>query len=387
MRILYHHRTLGDGAEGIHIAEMVNAFRQLGHEVLVIGPGVENVNGEEKRTERYTWVKKLFKGPLYELAELAYNFVGFRNLCRAIHEFQPDFIYDRYITFNYSAIAAGKKYNLPVFLEVNAPLAYEREHEPDEKLCLKKIAYFIEKKVCTEAFKTIVVSTPLKEYLSKKGIPEKNIFVLPNGVNTNKFFPREKPIELAQKYNICKNEIIVGFVGILRPWHGIDLLLKSIKEVQEKFPEVKLMLVGDGPIRDNILQLAEELSLQDCVTVTGRIAYKDVGSYVALFDVAVSPKTTFYASPMKIVEYMAQKKAVVAPATTNIFDLVDHEENGYCFQDDSVRDLAGAIKKILSNKELRTSLGLSAYNKVKKELNWKVNAQKIVCIYEAAKTI
>ena len=60
MKFIYHHRTLADGAEGIHISEMVNAFRQLGHEVLVIGPGVKREGGNESRSDRFSWVKRLF---------------------------------------------------------------------------------------------------------------------------------------------------------------------------------------------------------------------------------------------------------------------------------------------------------------------------------------
>lgn len=381
MKILYHHRTLGDGAEGIHIAEMVNAFRQLGHEVLVIGPGVENVNGGEKRTERLTWVKRLFKGPFYELAELGYNFFGYRNICRAILDFQPDFIYDRYITFNYSAIAAGRKFNLPVFLEVNAPLAYEREHEPDEKLYLKWLAYYIEKKACCDAFKTIVVSTPLKDYLLEKGVPEKKIKVLVNGANTDKFFPQEKNISLLEEQGFSENDIVVGFVGILRPWHGIDLLLKAMQKVCSKNADCKLLIVGDGPIRQELEEQIVELKIQDNVVITGRVPHDEICKYISLFDVAVSPKTTFYASPMKILEYMAQSKPVVAPEIPNIRDIVKNRETGLLFVDNDPVSLTEALMELISDEHLRKVIGTSANAIITNRMNWKNNVHYIITEY------
>ncbi len=385
MRILYHHRTLGDGAEGIHIAEMVNAFRQLGHEVLVIGPGVQNLNGAEKKSARYTWIKKILRGPLYEIAELTYNFFGYRNICKAIRGFHPDFIYDRYITFNYSAIAAGKKYNLPVFLEVNAPLAYEREHEPDERLYLKKLAYAIERKVCSDASKTIVVSTPLKEYLVSVGVPEEKIMVLPNGVNTEKFFPRPTSESLMKKYQITDDEIVIGFVGILRSWHGIDMLLEAFNLVIKEHGKCKLLLVGDGPIRHDIEHMALDLGIGEKVIITGRVSHDQIGEYVSLFDIAVSPKATFYASPMKILEYMAQGKAVVAPNMLNIKDIIAHKRNGLLFKANDMNDLVEKLGVFVNDRQLQKKLGENATETVHAKRNWVSNANYVIASYKASR--
>lgn len=378
MKIIYHHRTLADGAEGIHIAEMVNAFRRLGHDVLVIGPGVEREGNNESRSDRFSWVKRLFKGPLYEVVELAYNVVGYWSLRKAIKEFEPDFIYDRYITYNYSAVAAGRRFGIPVFLEVNAPLAFERDNEPDETLYLKKIAYAIEKKVCCDATTTIVVSTPLKEYLLSIGVPEKQVYVLPNGVNTKTFFPREKSAALLQTLSLGSEDIVVGFVGILRPWHGIDLLLDAFEILCKEFNQCRLLLVGDGPVQGEIEKKAEETGLEDKVIITGRVPHEEVADYVALFDVAVSPRATFYASPMKILEYMAQQKAVVAPDMANIRDLITDGVDGVLFAPGKVDALAAAMRALVLNDTLREQTGNQALLSVERKLNWINNARFVL---------
>ena len=382
MKILYHHRTLGDGAEGIHIAEMVNAFRQLGHEVKVIGPSIQHIEGIEQNTKRYLWVKKIFRGPFYELAELGYNLVGYWSVCKAIKEFKPDFIYDRYIIFNYSVVASGLQNNIPVFLEVNAPLAFERDNERDECLYFKKIAYSLEKFICSKAFKTIVVSTPLKNYLVKQGVPPSKLICLPNGVNTDIFCPVQKNKKILQKYCLNENDIIVGFVGILRPWHGLDILLQAISEIVNKEDlKCKLLIVGDGPIRKELERDIKDRSLAGKVIITGRIPHNEINNYIGLFDIAVSPRTTFYASPMKIIEYMAMAKPVVAPNLGNIRDIIKNKETGLLFENGNPVSLAKAIKALVSAESLRINLGITALNRVKKVLNWKANAKKIIEIF------
>lgn len=378
MKILYHHRTMGDGAEGIHIAEMVNAFRELGHEVLVAGPAKERNLEKSDQRLNLSRLKKLIKGPNYELLELGYNFYNYISLSKIVKSYKPDLIYDRYITFNYSSVAFGKLKGIPVFLEVNAPLAYERDNEKDEFLHLKKVAYFIEKKVCNDSFKTIVVSTPLRDYLRSVGVSEKKILVLPNGVNPNKFKPQSESIKLKEELGLLDHDIVIGFVGILRPWHGIDLLIQAVQQISAHLPNVKLLLVGDGPIKNDIVRMAINMGISQKIVITGRVPHENVGEYVSLFDVAVSPKATFYASPMKIPEYMAQGKPVVAPNTRNIKDIISDGEEGILFVDGDRESLSNALQSLIANNLLRKQLGKSALVKAQTQLCWQQNAKVVL---------
>src|SRR5512146_2209776 len=134
MRILYHHRTLGDGAEGIHVREMVRAFRELGHEVQVIGPSGGHTPQTSRKLRALEALKAALPAAAYEMAEMAYSAYAFTRASGAIRTFRPHFIYDRYITFNAGVVLAGRASGVPVLLEVNAPLALERQQQPDETL-------------------------------------------------------------------------------------------------------------------------------------------------------------------------------------------------------------------------------------------------------------
>lgn len=380
MKILYHHRTLGDGAEGIHITEMVRAFRSLGHEVVMCGPAAGSENRAEAVPGRFSALKRLFRGPAYECLEMGYNLAGFLALARAVRCFRPDLIYDRYITYNASAVAAGWCFKVPVFLEVNAPLAYERAFESDERLYFKRLALFFEKITASCGDKTIVVSTPLKDHLVAMGVPAKKIFVLPNGVNPDTFSAGPKPEHLGSSLGIDPSHTVIGFTGILRPWHGLDMLVAAFAGIFRRHEKARLLLVGDGTIRTKIEQQAETLGCRPGLVITGRVPHGDVKDYIRLFDIAVSPKTTFYASPMKIPEYMAMGKPVVAPKSPNITDLLDDGETGLLFVPEDADSLEQALGALMADGRKRERMGAAALEKARSGMTWERNAQRVVAL-------
>ena len=380
MKILYHHRTLGDGAEGIHVKEMIAAFRDLGHEVIVLSP-VGEKTGQASSTR--TWaerIKKLLPRVCFEFLEIGYNAAAFLALWRLVRKHKPAFIYDRYITFNASAVLLGKLLRLPVILEVNAPLALERSQQPDERLILRAPAHALEKWICAHAHRTLAVSTPLKEYLISIGVPAAKVEVVPNGVNLARFAADMPPdAALRATLGIPREAGVVGFVGIMRPWHGIDFLMEAFVALEARHAgPLHLLLVGDSPILAELEALIGKLGLKGRVTITGRVRHDDIPRYISLFDAAVSPKATFYASPMKIVEYMAMGKAVVAPDTANIRDLIADGADGCLFAPDSVASLAQAMDALFRSPGRIGEIGAAAKRKTLEKLNWRRNALTVL---------
>lgn len=380
MKILYHHRTLGDGAEGIHIREMVAAFRRLGHEVAVVGPVGETTGTSSTSGSILGKIKSVLPRAVFEICEISYSaYIGVILASKMLIS-RPDFVYDRYITFNFGSVLASKLVGVPLYLEVNAPLALERSIEPDEKLIFRKPAFAIERWACSNANSTIVVSTPLKDYLVAQGVPERKCVVMPNGVDPIKFSPGEKDRALLKSVGATAEDIVIGFTGILRPWHGLDLLVNAFKKIGKKHKNVFLLIVGDGPIRGDLESMIAEAGLQERHCITGRVRHADVPNYVNLLDIAVSPKATFYASPMKVIEYMALGKAVVVPNSQNFLDIIDPLENGITFEVDNGGSLAASLLRLLDDETLRKGLGANARKKTEKRLNWEYNA-KSVCSF------
>ena len=374
MRILYHHRTLGDGAEGIHIREMVKAFRGLGHSVKVIGPVGEMQPEHSRKSRSLGLLKRAIPSVLYELLEIAYTGYGFWKTAWEINRFKPDFIYERYITFNAGTVLAGIAFHIPVCLEVNAPLALERSGERDEGLTFRRIASRMERWICTHATQTLVVSTPLKGYLESIGVPQGKCIVMPNGVDPDLFAPRECKAAMVEELGIPPGSFIVGFTGVLRPWHGLDLLVTAIANLVGNGLKISLLIVGDGPYRQTLEKMVIEHGLGQAVRITGRISHDRVPDYVAIFDVAVSPRATFYASPMKVIEYMSLGKPVVVPRTPNFLDIVDERINGVTFEDGNAVALQEALAYLYTSGDQCGELGQQARRKVVDRLNWRWNA-------------
>lgn len=384
MKIIYHHRTLGDGAEGIHIREMILAFRALGHQVLVAGPAGEPSfeSSEDKgRTGIAARLKQRLPRSVFEVLEICYTGVCLVQLSWLVLRHQPDFIYDRYMIFNAGPALAGKLFKLPVILEVNAPLALERETQPDEHLGLKKIAHALESWITRQASETVAVSTPLQSYLLDIGVSETRCHVLPNGANPQRFQPEAKSRTLMERLEIPPDHTVIGFSGILRQWHGLDFLIEALGDC-EFGKKLFVLIVGDGPARRDVEERLRKSSLSGAHCITGRVPPEEVAGYVNLFDVAVCPRATFYASPMKIVEYMALGKAVLAPRLANMMDLITDGQDGLLFRDRDREDFRVKLETLVDSQQMRRDLGSKARTRVMEELNWESNAGKVISLVQ-----
>lgn len=383
MRILYHHRTLGDGAEGVHVASISEALRRLGHEVEVISLIGKRTNEASSRQRRWAGIARMMPGFVYEIGELGYNVMGRALIERAIREFRPDAIYDRYVNYCYAAVGAARRHRLPMILEVNSPYSFQKQTF-DERLYFRGLSRRMERKICSDATRVIVVSTPLRDFLVSIGVPADRIIVMPNGVDAEVFAPRATGKNVRQALNI-DDRLVVGFTGILRPWHGLDMLLQAFAGASGGGRPLHLLLVGDGPSRAEVEEQAARLGIQDHVTVTGRLPHATVRDYVAAMDVAVSPRATFYASPMKILEYMAMGKAVIAPDMPNIRDIVTHERDALLFTPERAESLEASLARMLGDEGLRGRLGREARRTVEQGRTWTHNARAVVELFERAR--
>jgi glycosyltransferase involved in cell wall biosynthesis len=375
VRILYHHRTLGDAAEGIHIASMVEAFRKLGHEVKVFSL---MPTGTGARAEKGRWLGRLVKRlprALYEIAEMGYNLKAYPELVRTIRRYRPQLIYDRYNLYNDCVMSAARATKVPAFLEVNTPYAYQRRIY--EQLSYPWLAARMEARTWRRADRVLVVSTPLKRVVMEAGVPADRIDVLPNGVDLDLFDPRLRAEPAGHEQGVVR----IGFVGSLRRWHGVELLLEAAEPLARE-GRARVVVVGDGPERAALEQQARERGIGSAVVFAGNVPHDRVPATIATFDIAVSPRSVFYQSPMKILEYMAMKCAVVAPDAENIRDLVEPDREALLFRPDDLASLRDALNRLTGDPALRARLGEEARRGVEHRHTWLGNAQHVLGRWE-----
>jgi len=385
MRILYHHRTLGDGAEGIHIQSIVNNLKELGHAVKVVslvGEQTQFRSAQEAKESRWDKIKHWIPKPIYELAEVAYNLKGLRMLEKAIDEFKPEIIYDRYAHFSFSALWAAKRNKLPLILEVNSPYSIQKRQW--EKLYFPWLSEMGERKIFNAAPHIIVVSTPLKKIVMNYGVPVERITVLPNGTDPERFNPNIDDAPLREKLGL-QGRVVMGFVGILRRWHNIDKLINILEEIDLPKRNATMLFLGDGPSYHELVAYNKEKGSEEWIRFLGRIPHNEIQNYIAMMDIAISPHATPYSSPMKILEYMAMEKAILAPDMENIRDLLKDGETALLFKPDDAESLKEKLLQLIKDAKLRETLGKNARRKVIENFTWKGNALKTIKIAQRLK--
>ncbi len=375
MRILYHHRTQAEDAQGIHIAEMVNAFRKLGHKVEMVSLVESDQTAGGKGGSR-AWAKIMSFVPdwFYEVMGLGYNFYGFYRLARAARRFKPDLIYERYSLNTFCGVWITRLFRIPIALEVNAPLYYEQQKLG--KLTFKSFARFSEKWICSHATLTIVVTAIMKKMLMQEGIPADKMIVMHNGINPARISKDISAENVRRKYHL-KDSVVIGFVGWFRKWHGLEMLLEAVNNAGLSEKGVKLLLVGDGPAYPDLLQYANENKMQNTVIFTGPVEKEEIPEYVAAMDIAVQPSATEYACPMKIIEYMGMGKCILAPEQPNIREILDDNISAALFTPGNTISLQSALTRLVENTDLRNNLAGNAYKSlVEFEMTWMRNARE-----------
>lgn len=379
MKILYHHRTRSTDAQRIHIQEIVRAFEGLGHEVKLVSL-VPTGAGQHKpeRDAGDPWWKKLVRRlPFaYEVVQLGYNALGIPMLLKAAAGGKADFIYERYSLFNFTGVAVARLCGVPIVLEVNSPFALEQSR--DREIRLRRLAQWTERTICNLADRIIVVSTPLARIMAAAGVKASSIEVMPNGVSPQHFRTGGDSGELRRRLGL-EGALVVGFVGWFRKWHGLEMLLEAFDNSRLAAAGVKVLLIGDGPAMADLKALVAARGMEAGVVFSGPLPHAEVPRYLDLVDIAVQPAANEYCCPMKILEYMALGKPVVAPRQENIVELLKEGEEAVFFTPGSAGSLAGALRELAGDRERAAGMGRNARAAVlARGRLWSNNAQRVV---------
>lgn len=379
MRILYSHRIGSRDGQGVHLDALVAALRAAGHEVRVVGPAsFEQVeHGGESRL--VALLRRWLPASVAELAEVAYSAPAYRRLAQAAAEFRPDAIYERYNLFFLSGALLARRLKLPFLLEVNAPLAEERARHGN--LRQRRLARACENFVWRAADHVLPVTEVLAGHVIATGVPRERITVIHNGIHLAEF-PEPAPplLPAAGPTTVPDKKVVLGFVGFVRDWHGLDAVVRSLATT----PNLALTVVGEGPARPGLERLAAELGVADRTLFTGLASREAIPGLVAGFDIALQPAVVPYASPLKAFEYMAAGRAIVAPDQPNIREILVHEETALLFDPAVPGAMAAAVARLAGDAGLRARLGQAARAAVlQRDLTWDGNARRVAALAAA----
>ena len=379
--------VFGTKGASIHIRELVNAFSDLGHAVTILtakmGDGTGKLHAEAIKIR----VDRADTGLETESdSERAHRFAKERryldvgkametHLLRLHTQQAFDLVYERYSLWSAAGVRVARQLHIPCVVEVNAPLVLEQQKY--RKLALINEAKAIEAEVFTTASSVVAVSEEIKNYVVAEGADPARTIVIPNAVDTKRFNPNVEPFPVG----VMDNGFIVGFVGSLKIWHGTETLLDAFILLQKRVPAGHLLVVGDGPLRSWIEGYVRGARVEPNVTFTGWVGYDCLPGLLQRMDVAVAPYPAldrFYFSPLKLYEYLAMGKAVVASAIGQVCEVIDDGINGLLTRPGDADDLAEKLERLYRDPELRQSLGHAARRA--SACTWTRNAKRVVAI-------
>lgn len=216
-----------------------------------------------------------------------------------------DLVYERYALWGTAATAWARRTGTPSVLEVNAPLPQEQARH--RELVDAEAAERCARAAIGAAGTVVAVSGPVAAWAAERAVDPARVHVLPNGVDTTRVTPARRPAD----------RFTVAFVGTLKPWHGVDVLLDAFAQVLPRVPHARLLVVGDGPQAAVVDERARVVGVEHAVERTGAVAPSDVPALLHRADVGVAPYPAlddFYFSPLKAYEYLAAGLPVVASA-------------------------------------------------------------------------
>lgn len=380
MKILYYSahpnlRLATASGPGTHMREVINAFEENGNEVrtLIMGdygredevPNSKNSNGSGIKSKIKPFVPAYLWQTLKDRNLLAYDRYAATALDEVVQEFQPDLIYERGYFLMTSGIAIAKAHKIKHALEMNAPY-------PEEKKSMEgtswydRIAKAKEREQVQGTDKLVVVSSDLKRYFVEGcEIREDKVLITPNAINSS--FGKDANGKAIREELQLGEGLVVGFVGSIFPYHGVDALIDAFSKLNA--PESKLLIVGDGEILPELKILAKERGIQDRVCFTGSVLHSEVASYIDAMDITVMATSNWYGSPVKIFEYGALGKAVIAPNNGPVNDVMEHLTDGFLIT--KKEELTDALNELIQDSDLRNRLANDWQKKVVSNHTWK----------------
>jgi len=212
----------------------------------------------------------------------------------------------------------------------------------------------------------IVTTQEMRKWWGKTGTPESRMVLIPTGVDTEQF----RPISDARcLLGLPEHKRIVLYVGRLSHEKGVHDLLEAFHTVGERFSDVDLHLVGDGPLRQQLGQLTAQLDMEGRVIFHGWVDQPDLPAYYSAADITVLPSFT-EGMPRTMIEALACGSPFVGTKITGIVDHVRDGETGYVVEPGDPVALAEKLAYVLTHEEEAQRVGRQGLDYVRQTLGW-----------------
>jgi len=322
-----------------------------------------------------------------EIREIAYNFQFLRNYLSAIEERKPDFIYFRNTSFCIAPLLAARRLGVPLVLEFNSSDYWRSKVWKDRRYYFPDLLRRVEILNLRLCDLVVTISDPCKQQiLSLAPTAAGKILVNPNAVDPDKFSDSANGRDVRARLGIGDDVKVFGFSGTFMVYHGVPVLAQAIAELkaQGECGAIHFLLIGKGGEKDEIEAFLTEKGASDVATFAGMVPFDEIQNYLAACDVLVAPHnpppsdTEFFGSPIKIFEYMAMGRAIIASRVGQVAGILTDGEDALLTPPGDVAALRKAIIRLRDDEGLRAVLGRNARRRVLESYTWKQNVKKVV---------
>ncbi|CAG1003978.1 Alpha-D-kanosaminyltransferase [Methanosarcinales archaeon] len=361
-------------AQNIHVIELYNNLSKVANVCLFV-PKPRRIK------VILSDVKYVPKLGIPELGLLLYQISLFFHLYVYCRKIKVDAIYARQSPFTFIPFIVSNYFKIPYFVEVNGLIADEMKMFGQSKLKIA-IAKISEKLGYKKAIKIFAVTQGIKEGIIKLyNIPEEKIVVMGNGANISMFRPIDQE-EAKKELKLDTHLRYVCFVGNIVIWQGTIYLVHAAPSILLQCPNTRFLIVGDGPMKSECMQQAEKLGVNNMFIFIGSVPYKYVPLYINASDICIVYKKPIKSgySPLKLYEYMACEKPVVASRLEG-FEIIEQQNAGLLVKPEDPEELAKAVIKLLKDDTLREEMGKNGRKYVVKNHSWEAIGRKTAEIF------
>lgn len=271
-----------------------------------------------------------------------------------------------------------KQHGIPWIIHTEG-IHFQEAKAERKSLVLDGVARYREIRSYQQCDALVCVSETLKELIvHESGVPPEKIVVIPNGVDTDIFDPKQyTPKRLFPGFT-------VGFVGGLYMWQAVDLLLEAVHDLRAEGMDLSVVVVGDGVMYETWRTQAESLGIADNVKFVGQVLWAEVPEYIAGFDVCYTGQVEIqqvgrmYHSPLKLYEYMAMAKPIVASAFEDVLRMLQDGETGFLFEPGNKEDVKRALTRAYQSQEQLSVMGQKAREVVLAQHSWVARVKTMI---------
>ena len=213
----------------------------------------------------------------------------------------------------------------------------------------------------TTATELIVPTKKTYDLFKEKYKVKRNVHIVPTGIEVEKYskkYSEEVINDLKAKIGVKKDDINLIFVGRLGLEKSVDFLINNHKDIVKKHPNCNLIIIGDGPERENLEKLVKKNNLEKNIFFTGKVPLKDIGMYYHLGSIFVTASKT-ETQGLTVLEAIAASLPVIAIKDESFVDPIKNDYNGYLFENE--KEYVDYINHLLDDKEKLDKMASNAY--------------------------